>query len=310
MKIIIKEQQLEGLASRFALEKLNGMDFKLKKYNEFSFFPKGEGRKDADHGIEADWVKGEGYSILVGNSLWRSVRDLFGLTDDQTQTAFIKAFIEKGIRKISEVTTIDFAGVEFPVIEEQVSNEILSSMLEDMFKGYEIKFEGDLRDVYVDGKLMAKLGPTTGIVSLDAYNELKDNLFFSSDKDLKKEVSNWIADKFGGKGGVFKYGVSFKKLHGEERDLPKKPKKPHPKTRQDKIEPDFNLKAFQKRTSDIETRLKNKEDLIRLAKQKNNPEIFQNWLKKQEQKDIERAERQKQWVKVNKALEVMKNKEK
>ena len=56
MKIIIKEQQLEGLASRFALEKLNGMDFKLKKYNEFSFFPKGEGRKDADHGIAVSYT--------------------------------------------------------------------------------------------------------------------------------------------------------------------------------------------------------------------------------------------------------------
>jgi hypothetical protein len=56
--------------------------------------------------------------------------------------------------------------------------------------------------------------------------------------------------------------VSFKKLHGEERDLPKKPKKPHPKTRQDKIEPDFNLKAFQKRTSDIETRLKNSRVIV------------------------------------------------
>jgi hypothetical protein len=196
------------------------------------------------------------------------------------------------------------------IITEQQANELLASMLEDMFNGYETKFEGDLRNIYVNGKLMAQLGPTTGIVSLDAYNELKDNLFFSSDKDLKKEVSNWISDKFGGKGGVFKYGVSFKKLHGQERDLPKKPKKTHPKTRQDKIEPDFNLKAFQKRTSDIETKLKNKEDLIRLAKQKDNPEIFQNWLKKQEQKDLERAERQKQWIKVNKALEVMKNKNK
>ena len=196
------------------------------------------------------------------------------------------------------------------IITEQQANELLASMLEDMFNGYETKFEGDLRNIYVNGKLMAQLGPTTGIVSLDAYNELKDNLFFSSDKDLKKEVSNWISDKFGGKGGVFKYGVSFKKLHGQERDLPKKPKKPHPKTRQDKIEPDFNLKAFQKRTSDIETKLKNKEDLIRLAKQKDNPEIFQNWLKKQEQKNLERAERQKQWIKVNKALEVMKNKNK
>ena len=196
------------------------------------------------------------------------------------------------------------------IITEEQANELLTSMLEDMFDGYETKFEGDLRNIYVNGKLMAQLGPSSGVVSLDAFNELKDNLFFNSDKDLREEVANWIRNKFKSKNNIGKYGVSFKKLHGQERDLPKKPKKPHPKTRQDKIEPDFNLKAFQKRTSDIETRLKNKEDLIRLAKQKDNPEIFQNWLKKQEQKDLERAERQKQWIKVNKALEVMKNKNK
>ena len=111
MKIIIKEQQLEGLASRFALEKLNGMDFKLKKYNEFSFFPKGEGRKDADHGIEADWHSKKGYSILVGHSLWRSIRDTFGMDNDQTEDIFIKVFNEKGINKIYEVSSIDFSDV-------------------------------------------------------------------------------------------------------------------------------------------------------------------------------------------------------
>jgi hypothetical protein len=167
-------------------------------------------------------------------------------------------------------------------------------MLEDMFNGYETKFEGDLRNIYVNGKLMAQLGPTTGIVSLDAYNELKDNLFFSSDKDLKKEVSNWVGDKFGGKGGVFKYGVSFKKLHGQERDLPKKPKKPHPATRQDKIEPGFNLDAFKERTSNIETRLKNKEDLIRAAREKANPDSFSNWMKRELTKDSEREKKEKE----------------
>ena len=180
------------------------------------------------------------------------------------------------------------------IITEQQVNELLTSMLEDMFKGYEIKFEGDHRNVYVNGRLMAQLGPTTGIVSLDAYNELKDNLFFSSDKDLKKEVSNWVADKFGGKGGVFKYGVSFKKLHGQERDLPKKPKKPHPATRQDKIEPGFNLDAFKERTSNIETKLKNKEDLIRAAREKANPDSFSNWMKRELAKDSEREKKEKE----------------
>lgn len=180
------------------------------------------------------------------------------------------------------------------IITEQQANELLTSMLEDMFKDYEIKFEGDHRNVYVNDRLMAQLGPTTGIVSLDAYSELKDNLFFSSDKDLKKEVSNWVADKFGGKGGVFKYGVSFKKLHGQERDLPKKPKKPHPKTRQDKIEPGFNLDAFKERTGNIETRLKNKEDLIRAARAKTNPDSFENWWKRDTEKSNERERKEKE----------------
>ena len=196
------------------------------------------------------------------------------------------------------------------IITEQQANELLTSMLEDMFRGYEVKFEPDHRNVYVNGKLMAQLGPSSGIVSLDAFNELKDNLFFSSDKDLKEEVAKWVRNEFGGKSGIAKYGISFKKLHGEERDIPKKPRKPHHATRQDKLEPGFDLQGFKKRTADIETRLQNKEDLIRLAKQKMDPDSFPNWWKREERKDIERAEREKQWMKVNKALEVMKNKNK
>jgi hypothetical protein len=190
------------------------------------------------------------------------------------------------------------------IITEEQANELLTSMLEDMFDGYETKFEGDLRNIYVNGKLMAQLGPTTGIVSLDAYNELKDNLFFTSDKDLKKEVSKWVGDKFGGKGGVFKYGVSFKKLHGQERDLPKKPKKPHHATRQDKLEPSFDLQGFKKRTSDIETRLKNKEDLIRVARDKMNPDSFTNWWKKAEKKDIGMQKRRKEEEDLQKSIEL------
>jgi hypothetical protein len=180
------------------------------------------------------------------------------------------------------------------IITEQQANELLSSMLEDMFKGYEIKFEGDYRNVYVNGKLMAQLGPSSGIVSLDAFNQLKDNLFFSSDKDLREEVASWVRNEFGGKSGIAKYGVSFKKLHGEERDIPKKPRKPHHATRQDKLEPGFNLDAFKERTSNIETRLKNKEDLIRAAREKANPDSFSNWMKRELAKDAEREKREKE----------------
>jgi hypothetical protein len=174
------------------------------------------------------------------------------------------------------------------IITEQQSNELLSSMLEDMFNGYEIKFEGDLRNIYVTGKLMAQLGPSSGVVALDAFNELKDNLFFNSDKDLREEVANWIRNKFKSKNNIGKYGVSFNKLHGQERDLPKKERKPHHATRQDKLEPGFNLDAFKERTSNIETRIKNKEDLIRAAREKMNPDSFANWWKKETKLDNER----------------------
>jgi hypothetical protein len=167
-------------------------------------------------------------------------------------------------------------------------------MLEDMFKGYEIKFEGDYRNVYVNGRLMAQLGPSSGIVSLDAFNELKDNLFFNSDKDLREEVGNWVRNKFKSKNNIGKYGISFKKLHGEEKDLPKKPRKPHHATRQDKLEPGFNLNAFKERTSNIETRLKNKEDLIRAAREKANPDSFSNWMKRELAKDAEREKKEKE----------------
>jgi len=179
------------------------------------------------------------------------------------------------------------------IITEQQANEIVSSTLEDMFNGYEVKFEGDMRNIYVNGNLMAQLGPTKGIVSLDAFNELKDNLFFSSDKDLRDEVSNWVRNKFKSKNNVGKYGVTFKKLHGGEKELPKPPRKPHHATRQDKLEPGFNLNAFKERTSNIETRLKNKEDLIRAAREKMNPNSFSNWWKKEAELDSER-ERKKQ----------------
>jgi len=180
------------------------------------------------------------------------------------------------------------------IITEQQANEILTSMLEEMFDGYETKFEGDLRNIYVNGKLMAQLGSSSGIVSLDAFNELKDNLFFNSDKDLKEEVGNWVRNKFKSKNNIGKYGISFKKLHGQEKDLPKKERKPHHATRQDKLEPGFNLDAFKERTSNIETKLKNKEDLIRAARRKNNPDSFENWWKRDTEKHNEREKKEKE----------------
>ena len=110
------------------------------------------------------------------------------------------------------------------------------------------------------------------------------------------------------KNNIGKYGVSFKKLHGQERDLPKKERKPHHATRQDKLEPGFNLNAFQERTSNIETRLKNKEDLIRAARRKMNPDSFENWWKKETELNNEREKRkqEKNNQEIEKAVQLLK----
>lgn len=179
------------------------------------------------------------------------------------------------------------------IITEEQASELVTSMLEDMFKGHELKFEGDFRNIYVGGKLMAQLGPTKGVVSADAYNQLKDNLFFSSDKDLKREVTDWVVNKFGGKGGVFKYGVTFKKLHGSERDIPKIKKPRDPRG----AEKGYDIQGFRERTKKIENRLKNREDLIRLARQKTATDTYQKFIEKEMRRDAEREKKRKESIK-------------
>ena len=184
------------------------------------------------------------------------------------------------------------------IITEQQANEIVTSMLEDMFNGYEIKYVGDKRNVYVNGKLMAELGPTKGSVSADAYNELKDNLFFTSDKDLKRDVRDWVVNKFGTKGSL--YGVAFKKLHGEEKPIapPKRPRDPRG------AEKGYDIQGFRERTDKIENRIKNKEDLIRIAREKMDPDSFPNWWKREEKKDIGMQKRRKEEEELQKSIEL------
>jgi hypothetical protein len=132
MKYVITEQQLGDLAYRLVLDKLNDMDFKFKKYKEFSFFPKGT--HDADNGIESDYVVGEGYHILIGHSLYRSVRDLFGLTDNETDDAFRRAFNEKGIKKIAFINSLDFS--EHQYVFDRNESLIKESKLENSIVDY------------------------------------------------------------------------------------------------------------------------------------------------------------------------------
>jgi hypothetical protein len=163
------------------------------------------------------------------------------------------------------------------VLTEQQLGSVLESMLEDAFKGYEVVFKDNGRNIYVNGKLLAILEPTKGSISADIYHDLKNNLFYDSDKDLKLAISDWVDKTFGVKKGAFKYGITFKKLQGDEKDIPKIQKPRNPRG----AEKGFDIQGFRERTGKIENRIKNKEDLIRLARQKTTTDTFEKWIEKQ-----------------------------
>lgn len=170
------------------------------------------------------------------------------------------------------------------ILTEQQLGSVLDSMLDDAFKGYEVVFKDNGRNIYVNGKLMATLEANKGSLSADIYHDLKDNLFYDSDKDLKLAISDWVDKTFGVKKGGFKYGISFKKLHGDEKDIPKKPRPRDPRG----AEKGFDIKGFRERTGKIENRIKNKEDLIRLARQKTATNTFEKWMEKQAKLEMKR----------------------
>lgn len=188
--------------------------------------------------------------------------------------------------------------------EKQVDN-LLVSMLNNMFKDFEIKYVGDNRHITVGDKLMAILGPTKGEVSADIYHELKDNLFYSSDKDLKSDIANWVKNKFGSKNAGLTYGIAFKKLHGEEKEVPKKERPKDPRG----AEPGFDIQGFQARTAEIEKKIKDKRDLIRAAKNKAAPDTFEKWMKKEVKVDNERERRKQEKNKqeIENAIQLLKN---
>jgi len=191
------------------------------------------------------------------------------------------------------------------VLTEQQLGSVLESMLDDTFKGYEVVFKDNGRNIYVNGKLLAILEPTKGSISADIYHDLKNNLFYDSDKDLKSAISDWVDKTFGVKKGGFKYGISFKKLHGDEKDIPKKQKPRDPRG----AEKGFDIEGFRQRTGKIEDRLNNKKDLIRAARRKMNPDTFENWWKRETDKhnERERKEKEKQLSDISKMVARLKS---
>jgi len=113
------------------------------------------------------------------------------------------------------------------IINEQQSGSLLQEMLDDIFNGYEMKFEGEGRNVYVDGQLLMTINPTSAIIDKSILNKINDIFFFQTSKDMKDEIRNWININFGIKKTAEKLlGIKFQNFTGEEEPPQKEKKKP------------------------------------------------------------------------------------
>jgi hypothetical protein len=99
------------------------------------------------------------------------------------------------------------------IITEEQNKSLISTLMNELFQGYELKFENEDRVVYVNNKPIIMLGPNKAIVDNEVLHELKKVLFFDSLKDVKESIREWIINTFGIKhrGGFF-YGITFKNL--------------------------------------------------------------------------------------------------
>ena len=111
------------------------------------------------------------------------------------------------------------------IVEQQVES-LLHEMLNNLFKGYKMRFEDDVRNFYVGDKLLMTVKPTMAIIDKSILKRIEEVFFFQTVKDMKDEIRSWINNNFGIRKTAEKLlGVQFQNLNGEI-DLPKEKKKP------------------------------------------------------------------------------------
>lgn len=99
------------------------------------------------------------------------------------------------------------------IITEEQNEKLLSSLLDDLFRGRKVKYEDENRVVYVGNKLMMILDPTRAIIDNDVVDKVKEVLYYNSMKDFKEGVREWIVSRFKVIPSYEKiYGIQFKNL--------------------------------------------------------------------------------------------------
>jgi hypothetical protein len=101
------------------------------------------------------------------------------------------------------------------IITEGQSDSLIYNILADFFTGYELKFEGDGRNIYVDSQIMMTIYPNRVVIDKSIIDHITNTFFFDNIRDLKKIIREWVVENFGVKreSQTF-FGVQFKDLSG------------------------------------------------------------------------------------------------
>lgn len=107
------------------------------------------------------------------------------------------------------------------IITEEQQKSLLASMLSDIFKNSNMKYEGEGRNFYVNGGLMMQVLPTKAILDNTIFEKSKEILFYDTMNDFKDAIKKWIISEIGISDRLsHRYGISFKNL----LNLPEQPK--------------------------------------------------------------------------------------
>lgn len=99
------------------------------------------------------------------------------------------------------------------IVTESQMNNLSSNFLDELFDGYEVKYENENRVVYLNDKPLMLLDPNKAVVDSSVLNEIGNIFLIDTINDAKEMVKTWILSRIGVKSGSEPfYGIKFKKI--------------------------------------------------------------------------------------------------
>jgi len=99
------------------------------------------------------------------------------------------------------------------IVTESQMNNLSSNFLDELFDGYEVKYENENRVIYLNDRPVIMLDPNKAVVDSSVLDEMSKVFLIDTINDAKQMIRGWILNRIGVKSGSEPfYGIKFKKL--------------------------------------------------------------------------------------------------